>query len=31
MSINSAIGQVEKKTNKLVSKETKDCLLNKDN
>ena len=30
ISINSAIGQVEKKTNKLVSKETKDYLLNKD-
>ena len=30
MSINSAIGQVEKKTNKLVLKETKDYLLNKD-
>ena len=30
MSINSAIGQVEKKTNKLVLKETKDYLLNED-
>ena len=30
ISINSAIGEVEKKTNKLVLKETKDYLLNKD-
>ena len=30
ISINSAIGQVEKKTNKLVLKETKDYLLIKD-